>query len=94
MPNEGFGHQLQVFEQCEYVPTENHPVYIAWKEEHDEDVAKYQVKDIDLIPVIDNTIYLSRYNSSKLPFLFSMNNILTRQLTLSLQWNPSGSGSC
>jgi len=60
MPNEGFMHQLQVFEQCEYAPTENHPVYIAWKKTHDEAIANPQFTFINFIPVVDNTIYLSR----------------------------------
>ena len=65
MPNEGFIRQLQVFEQCEYAPAENHPVYIAWKKAHDEAVANSQVKFINLIPVVDNSIYLSRYIAPK-----------------------------
>ena len=53
-------YQLQVFEQCEYAPTEDHPVYIAWKKMHDEAVATSQFKFINLIPVVDNIIFLSR----------------------------------
>lgn len=60
MPNEGFIHQLQVFERCEYAPTENHPIYIAWKKMHDEAIETPQFKFINFIPVVDNTIYLSR----------------------------------
>lgn len=67
MPNEGFIHQLKVFEQCEYEPKENHPVYIAWKKLRDEAVANSNVKFINLIPVIDNIIYLSRYVKPKPP---------------------------
>ena len=65
-------HQLQVFEQCEYAPTENHPVYIAWKKTHDESVATLQFKFINLIPVVDNIIYLSKYIPPQSPF--SINN--------------------
>ena len=65
-------HQLQVFERCEYAPTENHPVYIAWKKMHDEAVATSQFKFINLIPVVDNIIYLSRYVASI--SLFNRNN--------------------
>jgi dual specificity phosphatase 12 len=61
MPNEGFMRQLQVFEQCEHAPAETHPVYIAWKKSLDEAIAKSQVKFINIIPVVDNIIYLSRY---------------------------------
>ena len=61
MPNDGFMYQLQVFEQCEYAPTEAHPVYIAWKKIHDEAVATSQFKFINLFPVVDNIIFLSRY---------------------------------
>ncbi len=56
-------HQLQVFEECEYAPTENHPVYIAWKKEPAEAIAKSQVKFIHFVPVVNNTIYLSRYRT-------------------------------
>ena len=37
--NEGFMRQLYVFEQCEYAPTETHPVYIPWKKANDEAAA-------------------------------------------------------
>ena len=67
MPNEGFMRQLRVFELCGYAPTENHPAYIAWKNVHDEAVAKSQVKFINLTPVVDNTIHISRYITSKSP---------------------------
>jgi hypothetical protein len=32
-PNEGFMHQLGLFEQCKYMPAETHSVYIKWKED-------------------------------------------------------------
>lgn len=68
-------HQLQLFQQCEYAPTENHPVYIAWKKMRDEAVANSQFKYINLIPIVDNTIYLSRYTTSlSLDFSSNMNN--------------------
>ena len=79
MPNEGFMHQLQIFEQCEYAPTETHPVYIAWKKAHDEAVANCQAKYINIIPVVDDRIYLSRYITSEFP---SRSVIQTRRLTL------------
>jgi dual specificity phosphatase 12 len=61
MPNEGFMHQLQVFGQCEYAPTENHPAYIVWKKMHEEAITTSQFKFFCLRTVVDNTIYLNRY---------------------------------
>jgi hypothetical protein len=67
MPNEGFIHQLQVFELCKHAPAETHPVYIAWKKSLDEAIAKSQVEFVSIVPVVDNIIYLSRYIAPKPP---------------------------